>query len=111
MYSGNRCIVSNTVITYVHSISQLIFYWAKKTRAANVTDEMTCFIYFCKCYHHRETMEMAIGLHTPQEAQHVLSDSQKLVPEGFIVRFDFPVTGHILQYLCPLFISDIYQSN
>lgn len=56
-------------------------------------------------------MERAMGLHTPQEAQHVLSDSQRLVPEGFIVRFDFPVTGHILQHLCPLFISDIYQSN
>lgn len=80
----------NTAITYVHSISQIIFYWAKKTRAANVKDEMTHFIYFCKCYGQRETMKRAIGLHTPHKAQHVLSDSQRLVPEGFVGPFLLP---------------------
>lgn len=70
----------NTAITCVHSISQIIFYWAKKTRAANVKDEMTCFIYFCKCYGQRETM---IGLHTPQEAQH---STFCQIPRGWSLR-------------------------
>lgn len=102
----------DTVITYVHGISQIIFYWAKKTRAANVKDEMTCFIYFCKCYHHRETMERAIGLHTPQEAQHVLSDSQRLVPEGFMSPFWLPSDWScnfsiFVHYLYQIYISQI----
>lgn len=96
----------NTALTYVHSISQIIFYWAKKTRAANVKDEMTCFIYFCKCYGQRETMKRATGLHTPHETQHVLSDSQRLGP--FLLPSDWSYTSVSLSII---YIRYIYQSN